>query len=516
MRYMHQLFNSLQFQLILWSILSLLLLAVVAGGYGFWYSYHEINDFQDDNLKSVATALEQIIVSNPSPEGKVKPNIHFNTDSDDSDIQVDILNVNQINHSNDNYPLEKPNKTSVQLLNKLVDIPIGISTQKIDKKTWRVYRLDNHENTIIVRQRTEFRDDLARTSALQSSLPLLLGIALISLLLPFIMWYMLKPVRKLHQEVNQRHENDLSPMSLEKLPTELVPLVASFNHLLELVNSSIHRQQRFIADAAHELRSPLTAISLQLQRLQRVTTDETTSAGLDKLAVRLKRNQQLVEQMLTLARIGNVSQTAIIKPVAIKPVIEQVISLLLPIADNKDIELMIDLQVPDTTVHIDETALLLVIKNLIQNAILYTPHKGQVMVRLSQFSSEAKEVEADEQSLLYSLGTHVIQSTHADNLPQQLTGRLLLQVMDTGKGIASTDYKQVFEPFVRLSQTATLEQTTRSDSATMKTEEGGTGLGLSIVKTVCEQSAIDVFMNSSILTNSNSTENKGLCVSLVF
>lgn len=499
-------FRSLQFQLIFWPVLSLLLLALVAGGYGFWYSYSEINDFQDDNLKSMAKLLERTTTVTPEQLASPTSHTHFNTGDDDGSINVDIINTlppaSNASSGKDNNKRNKKRSKDEIIADDLDDIPAGISTQRFDGKMWRVYRLDNDGMTIVVRQRTEFRDDLAHSSALQSSLPLLLGVAMLIVLLPIIMWNMLKPVRKLRHEINQRRESDLNPLSIDKLPAELLPLVESLNRLLLLVKQSIERQQRFIADAAHELRSPLTAISLQLQRLQRITQDETTRSGLDKLALRLTRNQKLVEQLLTLARAGNIeTEQQHVEPVSLKVVVEQAIGLLIPIADNKSIDLSVDLQ-EDGYVGMNETSLLLVVKNLIQNAIIYTPEQGQVTVNLYRSSVD------HSQSISSSdFGTCVIgkeqQSASHD--------RLVLQVIDSGCGIAPDYYENAFEPFVRLGKTGLQS---RSDSAgNQSTPIGGTGLGLSIVKTVCEQSGINVLMKTA---DTSRKENQGLCITLVF
>lgn len=578
-------FHSLQFQLIFWSVLSLLLLAIIAGGYGFWYSYHEVNDFQDDNLKSMAVLLDQTMAAAPdTSDNLVEADIHFNTDDDDGDISVDIVHLNPPaslpmsldtfagsdgfdgnGDSNDNGDTHvhahaakvKDNHSNKDnlTLDKLASIPQGLSTQRLNDKTWRVYRLDSAEQVIVVRQRTEFRDDLAKSSAIQSSTSLLVGIALLTLLLPFIMWRMLKPVRLLHQEINQRRESDLSSLSTTNLPTEILPLVESLNRLLMLVKRSSERQQRFIADAAHELRSPLTAISLQLQRLQRITQDDSTRAGLDKLAVRLKRNQQLIEQLLTLARAGNISSVKEgnlrpTTPASVAAVTQQAVGLLIPIADHKNIDLTVDLNAaldttatPSTLAYVDETSLLLVIKNLIQNAIVYTPEQGQVRVILHHFSATAAAFNDNDQTLLASLGQQVIGARRAGNpkeLATKLAGKWVFQVMDSGVGIAPNAYVQAFEPFVRLSQSQPMptdmanqsslsaspttingsvinSDEARSDSAGHKIRDvEGTGLGLSIVKTICEQAGIDVYMSASTLAPVKASLGAGLCVSLVF
>ncbi len=544
-------FNSLQFQLIFWSVVSLLLLAIVAGGYGFWYSYNEINDFQDDNLKNTAALLEQSLnisgLNNNAAysysDEHARSNIHFDTDDDDGAITVDIVILSaslnngvedyQNVQSDDEHDYSEP--IPLALVNS---VPQGISDQNIDGHSWRTYRNDvkiesldtDEEVALILRQQTDLQDDLAKASALQSFLPLIIGIALLLLLLPFIMWRMMKPVRQLHHEISARNENDLSPLSIGRMPSELLPLAESLNRLLAIVKISIERQQRFIADAAHELRSPLTAISLQLQRLQRISNDNVMSEGLDKLAIRLRRNQSLVEQLLTLARAGNINTELGTETTAtnVKSIIEQVIGLLIPIADNKNIELTVDLQ-SSSKVKIDETSLLMLIKNLIQNAIIYTLDNGQVMVKLYQLEQNSGSLDKSALNAQYNFGSHVIQSGKLNDISKTLDNKLVLQIIDSGAGIDPSDYEKAFEPFIRLNQVISAADqfsdsklnnsisASRSDSASKQSQEiEGTGLGLSIVKSICEQAGIDVFMKDSNSEILNLHDNRGLCITLIF
>lgn len=558
---LRKLLNSLQFQLIFWSVLSLLLLAIVAGGYGFWYNYNEISDFQDDNLKNTAALLEQSLdisvlgnrgLSNRNldsdaalsdNEDRARSNIHFDTDDDDGAITVDIIILSapldngvqdyQNDETDDDNSDDEHDYSEPIPMALLSDIPLGISDQDIDGHSWRTYRNDvkiksldtNEAVALILRQQTELQDDLAKASALQSFLPLIIGIAFLIILLPFIMWRMMKPVRQLHHEISTRNENDLSPLQIARLPSELLPLAESLNRLLAVVKSSIERQQRFIADAAHELRSPLTAISLQLQRLQRIANDKIMSEGLDKLAVRLKRNQSLVEQLLTLAQAGNIN-TALedeYTPTNVKFIVEQVIGLLIPIADHKHIELIVDLQ-PNSKVNIDETSLLILVKNLIQNAIIYTPANGQVIVKLYQLEQNSDSSHKSVLDAPYNFGTHVIHSGKLTHLSKVSGSRLVLQIIDSGAGIHPHEYKNAFEPFVRLNQLSNSDEQlsddihkSRSDSTSQKSQTvEGTGLGLSIVKSICEQAGVDVFMNDAAANILSQNNNRGLCITLIF
>ncbi|MGP5061192.1 hypothetical protein [Psychrobacter celer] len=174
-------FNSLQFQLIFWSVVSLLLLAIVAGGYGFWYSYNEINDFQDDNLKNTAALLEQSLnisgLNNNAAysysDEHARSNIHFDTDDDDGAITVDIVILSaslnngvedyQNVQSDDEHDYSEP--IPLALVNS---VPQGISDQNIDGHSWRTYRNDvkiesldtDEEVALILRQQTDLQDDL--------------------------------------------------------------------------------------------------------------------------------------------------------------------------------------------------------------------------------------------------------------------------------------------------------------------------------------------------------------------
>ncbi|WP_201512526.1 sensor histidine kinase [Psychrobacter alimentarius] len=554
---LRKLLNSLQFQLIFWSVLSLLSLAIVAGGYGFWYSYNEISDFQDDNLKNTAALLEQSLdisvlgnrgLSNRDLDSdtalldksdRALGNIHFDTDDDDGAITVDIVILsapldNEVqDYQNDETDDDEHDYSEPIPMALLSDIPLGISDQDIDGHSWRTYRNDvkitslDHDEAIalILRQQTELQDDLAKASALQSFLPLIIGIAFLIILLPFIMWRMMKPVRQLHHEISARNENDLNPLQIDRLPSELLPLAESLNRLLAVVKRSIERQQRFIADAAHELRSPLTAISLQLQRLQRIADDKAMSEGLDKLAIRLKRNQSLVEQLLTLARAGNIN-TALEDddtPTNVTFIVEQVIGLLIPIADHKNVELTVDLQ-PNSKITIDETSLFMLVKNLIQNAIIYTPANGQVIVKLYHLEPNLDSSHKSAVDMPYNFGTHVLHSGKPRNLSKASDSRVVLQIIDSGAGIHPHEYKNAFEPFVRLNQLSSSDEQLRDDSHESRSDSAsqsaqtveGTGLGLSIVKSICEQAGIDVFMDDATANILNQNNSRGLCITLIF
>ena len=374
----------------------------------------------------------------------------------------------------------------------------------------------------------------------------------------------------------KRHGQDLSLIELPTdsqhrsiLPSELVPLVIEINALLQRVDTHIQNQNRFIADAAHELRSPLTAISLQVQQLQKYSQDAAMYSdparqakfkqNIHKLAVRVKHNQHLVEQLLTLARM-DAQQSQLTErtntPTDLITVLREAIKLLLPIADSKDQTLSVDnhltaLGASATQVSVDETALFILLKNLLQNAILYTQATGNIAVVIDQMTIDDLTQTSNRTDSTYATyATHAnfanpltptpVLVNNASNALNHRAKRLIVQVADTGIGIDAAHYQDVFQPFYRVNQNAssaslaqgqTSSTQTHSDTAKKSfsskdtsihsglTVIGGTGLGLSIVYQICQQANIDIYLSPTQLVDNNAqttATTQGLTVTLVF
>jgi two-component system OmpR family sensor kinase len=345
-----------------------------------------------------------------------------------------------------------------------------------------------------------------------------------------------------------------------------MPLVIEINALLQRVDTHIQNQNRFIADAAHELRSPLTAISLQVQQLQKYSQDAAMYSdparqakfkqNIHKLAVRVEHNQHLVEQLLTLARM-EAQQSQLTErtntPTDLIAVLREAIKLLFPIADSKDQTLSVDnhlaaLGTSATQVSVDETALFILLKNLLQNAILYTPTTGNIAVvidqmaieDLTQTSSSTDSTHATHTNFAKGLTPTPVLVNNASNALNHRAKRLIVQVADTGIGIDAAHYQDVFQPFYRVNQNAssaslaqgqTSSTQTHSDTAKKSfsskdtsahsgfTGIGGTGLGLSIVYQICQQANIDIYLSPTQVVENNAqttATTQGLTVTLVF
>ena len=434
---------------------------------------------------------------------------------------------------------------------QLLTLPTGFSQMTLSGNVWKVFRKDTPRRIIFVRQPIDWQKKATLQTAWQAIIPILLSVLVLLFLLPLILKKILRPMQALAQQMAKRDELDLSPILIPKdpqqpLPQELLPLVDEINSLLQRIDNHIKGQNRFIANVAHELRSPLTAISLQAQNLQKQiisgTNDEANwqqklVQSAQKLVVRVQNNQHLVEQLLTFARIDAKQstlqqQSAVTIPVM--PTLIEAVTLLFPIADSKDINLAIDNRLGEALnnntwqVALDETSLLVLLKNLIQNAILYTPNLGDVSVIVTT-TVEVDTHQNNDQNNDASRVPVLRHITQDNGLPINQSPRLVLQIKDTGIGVSKDKYQKIFQPFVRLSQNGadirndSLQKDSLKKIGTAVGSEDsgqfnniGTGLGLSIVYQICQQANIDIYLSPTKPTGDDSFTTKGLTVTLIF
>lgn len=608
--------KSLQKQLLVWILGTLLSIGILVQIAVFCYTYQEFNTSQETNLSYLAELVSSR--STPRlPPRDLKPNRRLSNPNNDlaahdlppprppipamiasapsstttvfspndegsvlqyqgvkDGVQVDIFPA-RFGKIDTNFiePMAHP---------QLINTPIGFSELTLDGEIWKVFRKDTPRRVIFVRQPVEWQKKIALKSAWQSIIPILLTTLLLLALLPWVLKRVLRPIQILARQMAKRHGQDLSLIELPTdsqhrsiLPSELVPLVIEINALLQRVDTHIQNQNRFIADAAHELRSPLTAISLQVQQLQKYSQDAAMYSdparqakfkqNIHKLAVRVKHNQHLVEQLLTLARM-DAQQSQLTErtntPTNLIAVLREAIKLLLPIADSKDQTLSVDnhltaLGGSATQVSLDETALFILLKNLLQNAILYTPTTGNIAVVIDQMTIEdltqtsssndsthaayaSQDTYATHTNFANALTPTAVLVNNASNTLNHRAKRLIVQVADTGIGIDAAHYQDVFQPFYRVNQNAssaslaqgqTSSTQTHSDTAKKSfsskdtsihsglTVIGGTGLGLSIVYQICQQANIDIYLSPTQLVDNNAqttASTQGLTVTLVF
>ncbi|MEC5399808.1 ATP-binding protein [Uliginosibacterium sp. H1] len=331
---------------------------------------------------------------------------------------------------------------------------LGFSTVQANGRSFRVLSLQGDGHVIQVAHDMAARDGQARQLALRTVTPLLIVVPLLLLGVWWLISHATTPIAQAREQVARRSASDLRPLPTTGLPEELLPFVDEINTLFGRVRASLDAQQAFVADAAHELRSPLAALRLQAQGLQRAPDDEARRVAGERLLAGIDRSTRLVEQMLALARAeaadGEVTQ------VDLRQVLQLALGDVLPQAQARGIDLGVSENTPLATTGNAE-ALRILLRNLMENAVKYTPEGGVVDVSLRPAPT-------------------------GGDLPQG--GRqdaALLQVEDSGPGIPEDQRGRVFSRFHR------------GDNPGI----AGSGLGLSIVQAIAERHGSRVVLDRS-------------------
>ncbi|MCE4073477.1 MULTISPECIES: ATP-binding protein [Pseudomonas] len=414
--------ESVQLRLSIALSLAILAVAIVAGVFAFASAFDEALEIQDNSLRHVAALFERQHMTLRYPEEVISTK----GDDEESRIVVQYLADGSKARGDSDTTLPLPLSTH------LAD---GLSTQSLYGESFRVLvKTTAAGERIAVAQETGSRDKDARESAWRSLLPLLVLFPILLLVVADLVRKLFRPIARLAAEIDQRDEQQLHPVNESALPTEVRPFVHAINRLLGRVGNSLETQRRFVADAAHELRSPLTALSLQAERLGAADMSDVARERLAQLRRGLERSKNLVDQLLSLAR-AQAPATQPASATSVHQVYRSVLEDLLPLARAKDLDIGLE-SGEDAHLPVSEMDLSTMLKNLVDNAIRYTPQGGRIDLA-------------------------VLRGPQA----------VVLRVSDTGPGIAEAERQRVFDPFYR----------------TLGNTEIGSGLGLSIVRAIAER-----------------------------
>ncbi len=288
---------------------------------------------------------------------------------------------------------------------------------------------------IEVGETTEKRSQLANKIIASVILPQFVIIPLAVVLVWFGLSQGLRPLTRLRDRIQMRREADLSPIALRRVPEELRPLTEAFNAMLSRMQHNVDAQQRFIADAAHQLRTPLTGLKTQAQLAMRERDPADLRHALRQILSGVDRASHLVDQMLALARAEAKGPTEhALTALDIDQLLREIIEAWVVRALDKRIDLGYE---PAGVVLIEGNAFLLreMVNNLVDNALRHTPAGGRVTARV------------------VAQGDFVV-----------------LEVEDGGPGIPDDEAQKVFDRFYRVEGTAS----------------EGSGLGLAIVREIAE------------------------------
>ena len=324
----------------------------------------------------------------------------------------------------------------------------GFADLQQDNRQWRGYVLDSDESglAVWVGERSDVRGELVDKIVRGTLVPDLLGIPLMVLLVWFAIGSGFKPLDELARLIRLREPNSLQPIVLSDLPSELEPVQAALNRMLEQLHQLLAREQRFIADAAHELRTPLAVLKIHAENAMQATDPGEREQALQHLRQGVERATRLISQMLTLARLADDQQRQR-SPVALLESCRDEVAELLPLAlrRNQELELISDNGLPDK-VDMEPGSLSTLLQNLVGNAIQHAPDGGRVLVSL-----------------------------------QRRADQLLLRVEDSGDGVPEGDRERLLERFH-----------TQGNSQ-------GAGLGLSIVQRIIERHQGSLLLGDSPL-----------------
>lgn len=376
----------------------------------------EINEVLDAQMQNLA---ERVAQHDPEPvQSKFDQARHYH----EEDLFVDVWS----------YANEEHKSHAMNLLVHPVK-KAGFYTHKTAQGVWHTYILPLEHYQIQVSQQQSTRQHLALELAGSMFIPYLL-------FMPFVIWGLswiisrsLQPLDDFKAELAQRDSEELSAIQSNNYPLEIVPTITEMNHLFERISSAQQEQRQFIADAAHELRTPITALNLQMQILLKQFPDAQELQNLSKGLIRI---QHLVSQLLSLAKQDasilevETKQQFLLNQVAVNCV-EQLVHL----AMQKEIDLGMERQ-EDVLLYCQESAVHSIIYNLIDNAIKYTPNQG--VINVSVFEQ---------------------------------AGFAMIQVEDSGPGISPELYEKILKRFYRIHHHL----------------EIGSGLGLSIVDKATER-----------------------------
>ncbi len=423
----------------------------VSGVTGYLQGRHEVEELFDAALATSARVLRSLLDVGLAETAATQPPLVFETfhafagrsvGRPSADIVIDNEDALPWGHKYEKKLALQVWDATGRLLarsetapdTRLAPLAAGYSNQRFGDHEWRVFTLHSGRRWYQVAERDDIRDELSREIAIQSLVPLLLGLPVLIGLVLVVIRRSLAPLEQLASDVGQREANQLDALATPKLPTELANIVNALNGLFGRLRRAFEREGRFAADAAHELRTPLAALSIHAHNALRAQTPEQARHSLNKMQAGLARTTHVVEQLLALSRIDPTAASGEWGDVGLCSVTEQIVTEMRPLADSKNLRLDCDCR-SSVVVRGNKTLLQLLIRNILDNALRYTPSGGRI----------ALAVDSD------SRGVNLF-------------------IADTGPGVPEELRSRVFDRFVR---------------APGQSAEGS-GLGLSIARRIAD------------------------------
>lgn len=425
--------RSIERYLLAWIMGALFLGAVAIVMVTYLVTLDEMNEVFDADLKNVAEALGMHHRAGIGPGDPALPRLPNRSDVPDP---AEIVTITWT-----------PDGRRVFSSDPRVAIPFRDSEAlrhlQVGQEDWIVYTDVSANGVAQAAQRLSARHHTAAEAASKIFLPMIALMLLVAALMVVALRRGLVPLDVTARDVAKRTASSLAPIPTADVPQEITPLVSSINELMARLSSAFSAQRRFVAEAAHELRTPVTALRLQLQLLQRSRDTADRSEAMTDLQAGIDRTQHLIEQLLHVARFEPDGQAMRLERVDLADLARSVVATMSVKADHREIDLGAS---GETSVVVDADAgqLTVLLNNLVENALRCTPPGGVV----------------DVEALV-------------------LEGRPTLRVFDTGPGIPESERERVFGRFYRM-------HTVQGHAIEPAGSGGGSGLGLAIVRAIAE------------------------------
>ncbi|CDN63879.1 ATP-binding protein [Burkholderia cenocepacia] len=428
---------SLRRRLLTWLLPAACVIGLVASAGTYWGALRELDDLLDDQMRSMS---KQIVVG---PNGELSFSNHAKGKhgfeaSDPDAVLLQVWRNGTLVYSTDRDSKLPPPAQQ------------GIASVDVGGQPWRTYVTERGGTTIRLAQARHARWEAIAGIAVHLLWPVFSMLPLLALGLWFGIGAGLRPLRAIASGLKRRNANNLEPVDVASMPNEVRPLAEAINDLLARLDRSFTLQRHFIADAAHELRTPIMGLSIQSQLLRRAATAEEREHILAQIHAGTTRLGHLAEQLLTLARLEPDAQAAVSAsaPVDLAALCRSVVSDRARVADAHRIDLGAIVDVPVMAAGNADT-LRVLLNNLVDNAIRYAGEGARVDV-----------------------------SARVDGTTP------VLEVADDGPGIPEAERADVWERFYR------------GEGAQAATSSGS-GLGLSIVKRIAEQHRATVSLGTT-------------------
>lgn len=444
--------RSIERTLLGWIVSALTLGAVLVALVTYLVTLEEMHEVFDADLKNVAEAVAAYHHAGHGPGSAARVALPERTDvPDDTEIVTQTWNLRG----------ERVFSSDPRVL-----LPFsreaGLSRPVVQGEEWIVYTSIGGDGVAQAAQRMAARQEMAGESAAKVLPPLAGLVLVVGGLLVFGLRRGLQPLDAAAQDVAKRSARSLEAIELEDTPQEIAPLVQSINGLMARLATAFSAQRRFLADAAHELRTPVTALRLQLQWLERSRDEGERQQAVADLRAGIDRSQRVIEQLLQVARSEPDGEVLRREAVDLAELVRSTVAASSTKAGHLGLDLGADAPMP-VLVDGDAAQLSVLLDNLVENALRYTPRGGVVDV-----------------------------VAHASG------GQAVLRVVDDGPGIPQAERERVFDRFYRC-ETAPEQASDR----------GGSGLGLAIVKAIAERHGARIELRDP-------AQGRGLEVDVVF